>query len=468
MFDIEETSEIYFYGYSQFDLVRDKYSTMLSEGYKAKGFIDKKAHEIREAVPCWLMEEFICANRENANIVIIFLLQNALQHEEIARIFVAEGYKKILFIPADMGSEERRKMYGIYNTFLEGEYSKLCNIPDGDEILKERHTCRELARTGEKWLTYFVPSELLFSYDGGQLYGDENIRFCLPYRELYEYLSGKCETCSCYMEFMGKQDNAEFLIDRRKLFLSFERERNLGMGYFVETAAFVNWNDRGYFNIIDGHHRAAYLAYKGYDQIPVRMKKKDFLKWKNEEEAVKLSSVCNLPCPIPLPGFADRECNFEPRWKRVTDFFFLKLSEQKKGEMCFVEADMNCGFYARNFQRDKRFKCFIVMRGKQHIRLCQKLNRVLRQEIEICETPEILGTKIQAAYVDMDIWKEEWMDKLLSAPELLCLVFEVTQKNEKQYLEKIQKAFGSSAEYICHYVNKEMKKIYGITKGEIE
>ena len=49
MFDIEKNSEIYFYGYSQFDLVRDKYSTVLSEGYNVKGYIDKKAFiRIRE------------------------------------------------------------------------------------------------------------------------------------------------------------------------------------------------------------------------------------------------------------------------------------------------------------------------------------------------------------------------------------------------------------------------------------
>lgn len=465
MFDIEKNSEIYFYGYSQFDLVRDKYSTVLSEGYNVKGYIDKKAYEVRKIVPCWLMEEFIYKNKGNENIVIIFLLQNALQHEEVARSFVAEGYKKILFIPANIESEERKKMYGIYNAFLEGEYGKLCNIPDGDEVLKERTLNRVLARTGEKWLIYFVPTELLFSYNGGQMYSDENIRFCLPYRELYDFLSGKCETCSHYFEFMKKKDNSEFIKDRKNLFLSFEYERNMGMDFFVEAAAYVKWNDGGYFNIIDGHHRAAYLAYKGYLQIPVRMEKGDFKKWENEEVS-KLRCFSKLPCPIPLPGFVDRACSFEPRWKLVTDFFFLTLSAQRKKKVYFLEADNNFGYYSRFFQRSNRYKSLIVMMNAEDVKVCKTLNHLLRQNIEICEMPENLGIEIQAAYVDLDFLNEECLEKLLNFQTLVCLVVEVTERNEKQCLNKIQDKMKNQAEYICHYQQKEMKKIYGIARGE--
>lgn len=466
MFNIEENSEIYFYGYSRFDLVKDKYNSMLSEGYKVRGFIDKKADEIRKTMPCWSVEEFIYGSRGKENVVIIFLLQNAMEHEGIVRSFIAEGYKKILFIPATMNSKERRKMYEIYNIFLEGGYRELCNIPNGDEVLEEKPICRELVRTGENWLTYFVPAELLYSYGSGQLYGDENIRFCIPYRELYDYLSGKCETCAHYLEFMEKKDNAEFLMDRQKLFLLFEHERNLGMDYFVETAAYVKWNDKGYFNIIDGHHRAAYLAYKGYVQIPVRMEKRDFLNWKNEEEAAGINCISNLPCPIPLPGFADSPCSFEPRWKQVTDFFFMTLPVRKKRKLHFVEADMNFGYYARLFQRANKFKSIIVLPEKQYIGECQVLNNVLRQNIEICETLKTLNTEIHAAYIDMEFWDEELLEDFLNAQGSICLVFEVTERNEKQCLDKIQNIMGASAEFICHYRNKEMKKIYGITRGE--
>ena len=277
MFDIRKDSEIYFYGYSQFDLVKDKYNAMSLEGYKVKGFIDKRAQEMRKTLPCWLMEEFINDNRGNENTVIIFLLQNALQHEEIAYSLLEKGFKKMLFIPLDMDTEEKRKMYELYNAFLGGEYKNLNNIPESDLVLTDGSVCRETAKIWGKWLTYFVPAELLFSYGETRMYGNENIRFCFPYRELYDYLLGKRKACMHYLRFMGKAESGEFLRDRQKLFLFFEYQRNLGMDYFVEAAAYVKWNDNGYFNIIDGHHRAAYLAYMGYVYIPVRMEQNDFL-----------------------------------------------------------------------------------------------------------------------------------------------------------------------------------------------
>ncbi|MCM1258665.1 MAG: hypothetical protein NC307_12525 [Roseburia sp.] len=466
MFDIEKDSEIYFYGYSQFDLVKDKYSSMLAEGYKIIGFIDKRAYDVRKIVSCWSPEEFFRIHRNNQDIVIVFLLQNGLQHEKIAENFIEEGYKKILFLPSDMETEAKRKMYGIYNAFLEGEYKNLCGIPEANEVLRESTVCRQISNVGEKWITCFVPVELLFSYGENQLYGNENIRFCIPYRELYDYLYGKSETCFRYLDYMEKNNGEEFLRDRRKLFLSFEYERNLGMDYFVETAAFVKWNDKGYFNIIDGHHRAAYLAYRGYVQIPVRMEKKDFSSWENGEQVAERNDLSDLPCPIPLPRFWNRKCNFEPRWQQVIDFFFVSLVHREKSEIQFLEVDENFGYYARFFQRTGRFKSHIWLQEKENIKVCQDLNRMFRQNIEIYEGQEMSKPEVQSAYIDMDFWREEWLEKLLRMPGFLCLVFEVAEKAEKRYLNKVQQIIGSSAEYICHYHNKEMKKIYGIARGE--
>lgn len=461
MFDISRDSEIYFYGRSKFDMVADKHTAMESEGYRVKGFIDRDAKKINREVPCWSLREFLEKEKNNENAVVIFLLQNAQQHEEIACRFVSEGFGNILFVPSRMDTEEKKKMLRTYNSFLEGDYESLCDIPKAGCVLSRGMVCTKPVQTGKKYDIYFVPAELLFSYDKQEYYGNQNVRYCLPYLELFEYLSGERETCERYLDYMGKEDGEIFLKDREKMFLNFERERNLGTDYFVETAAFVKWNEKGYFNVIDGHHRVTYLAYKGYLRIPVRIEKEDVLKWSKREET-KENNFCELPCPIPLPGYLESGSMYEPRWHKVTDFFFHSLIVQEKKGLHFIEADRNFGYYARYFERAGWFKSFVVLKDKGEIEKCRCLNHLLRQHVLI--VPQ-LQMGIQAAYIDMDVVEKKQLIGMLGDEEFSCLVFETIEKNGEENILMVQNAMNSSVQFICsYYYEDELKKIYGIIR----
>lgn len=461
MFCIDKNSEIFFYGYPQFDFVKEKYFYMLSDGYKVMGFIDRRAQELKKEANCFSIEEFIKNNKNNENIVVIFLLQNGSRHEEIARRLLAEGYTKILFLPFNIDTKEKKKMYEKYNLFLEGDYGSLNEIPETDKVLLFPTQPRQQARNGKKWDIYFVPEELLFSYNPGGPHDNENIRFCAPYVELYDYLTGKCEKCDSYLTFMKKNKKEEFLEDRRRMFFNYERERNFGMEYFIETAAYVKWNEKGYFNIIDGHHRAVYLAYMGYRQIPVRIKKQDFIKWGKQDETMKTDNVRNFPCPVCVPPYLNEKEFFEPRWQNVIDFFYKELVLQKRTGLEFVESDLNLGYYARYFDRAGWFQCTIKLQDGEDALEYEYLNHILCRNIEIGAVYE---KKAQTAYLDIDVCEETWVNHLLSHKDFICLVFEVKNDNAEKIIENVERRMNSSVRLLCSYQDSKAKKIYGITR----
>ena len=163
MFHIDKNSEIYFYGYSEFEKTKIQYSHMMAEGYNVKGFIDQRAKELRREIPCWTMKEFIDKKNDNKKIIIIFLLQNGSQHEDIVSHLSSEGYEKILFLPFNIDTEGKRIMYQKYNSFLEEDYEMLFDIPEVSDMLRNKIRTRHLVRSGRQSVIYFVPTEMLYS-----------------------------------------------------------------------------------------------------------------------------------------------------------------------------------------------------------------------------------------------------------------------------------------------------------------
>lgn len=59
------------------------------------------------------------------------------------------------------------------------------------------------------------------------------------------------------------------------MFQLYEKEFGVNRDFFLDSAPKVIWNEKGYFNILDGHHRVMYLFYKGVWDIPVKICEKD-------------------------------------------------------------------------------------------------------------------------------------------------------------------------------------------------
>ncbi|MFR2694497.1 MAG: hypothetical protein ACLTBV_31760 [Enterocloster bolteae] len=74
----------------------------------------------------------------------------------------------------------------------------------------------------------------------------------------------------------------ELLIEKRfREFEIMQHELNCGMDFFINHPAKAKWNSKGYFNLIDGHHRTTFLYYSGITKIPVQITRGDYESWCN-------------------------------------------------------------------------------------------------------------------------------------------------------------------------------------------
>lgn len=271
-------------------------------GYTISCFIDENASNIEfiDNIPVIFLGNLYSVKKYDKSLFII-ALQNALQHEEIAKKLYAMGCKYILFLPFSKiyNIDEVTSIRHIYNEMLNGNMKKNIKIASYIDLLNKQI---DENKSDDCLITYYVDINYLFSCDSientfpendvfgenrvklNKKYSDKPIFLYEPYLNLFEYLDKGSELNNEYiqMQLFGddfsciEMKKMKILRDRYKLFRIYEEAWNLNMNFFYESAPYVTWNDRGYFNICDGHHRATYLIYKGLRSIPVCMKRKDY------------------------------------------------------------------------------------------------------------------------------------------------------------------------------------------------
>lgn len=388
MFDIQRGIPIVFYGYSQFDTVKEKHLEMQKLGYQVLGYIDQNAHELKKRhVTSWTVNEFPYHSRDRKGIIVILLLQNGRIHENVAESLHKNGFEKILFLPRNGCTDLRKRMIHLYNLFLKSEYDALNDIPLWSELSEKEPEDLTILQKDEKSITTFVPIELLFEY--AKKSGKEsNLYFSEIYNEIFDFLEGKITVCNAYCTFMGadtKEKADQLLSDRVKLYGFWERQRHRDMQYFVEAAPFVTWNTKGYFNIVDGHHRLMYQLRKGYRQVPVSMTYEDLSCWKIPIDTKISGRLKTLHVPIPHPAYLEEACMYETHWLHVIRYLY-QIGYRSSCRL--VEFDNYMGYYAGAFQRIVKEKALIVAESGFDVELFMELSRYTYQTIDVVKIDE--------------------------------------------------------------------------------
>lgn len=467
MFDIQKGSRIVLYGYSRFDTVKYRYYEMKNLGYQMIGYIDQNANGIEEEmnIPCWTLDSFPYHYQERNTCIVIILLQNGRMHERIAKLLHDGGFDKVLYVPACINNLYSKKMIQKYNAFIRGEYEELTDIPSWDELLAcSLGESSVFLRHGKRNCTVYVPIELLFAYaleDGGE----ENISFEKNYQELFAVLEGKSFSCNHYFEFMGADTDKKkdkLMSDRFNLYCFWENQRQYNMDYFIEAAAIAVWNPKGYFNIVDGHHRAAYLFSKGYKMIPISMTNEDYDKWYNcsgETEHEKLNAV-----PIPHPVFIKENCSFEPHWWSVIYYLY------EIGHNCscrLVEIDDYMGYYAAAFQRIVKRKAVVVTDSQQEISLCRSMQKYMHQNFPIIRSDDIEFEKHDIIYLKLLEEENDKMKYLQNA----CgkyIILDIPEKGSEVLFEKVIKRMGGNLRKISKYYDAKAHVICAVERSGSE
>lgn len=319
-------------------------------------------------------------------------------NSEILETCINEGVQleKVLFVNEVAGFENIEEKYinrlahdfdikNVFPALYKFMQERCMQHQYNQELCIKKELCDQSAvikKIGDSHVVVWIPIELLFSERREDIfweeYTDEWVRHInkwqnlpmvsfTPHHSLFhffmmgnEYPMQYCKWYHKLFTSLGKHSGFtdETLIEKRfREFRIMQAELNKGMRFFIEAPATATWNQRGYFNLSDGHHRASFLYHSGCRMIPVQITKNDYIKWcnKNSAELVKAriieSGRNDIYQPILNPYFMGipslRDNYVRARLHHILAHFKNKRFVNKS----LIDIGANLGFFGQMFCR---------------------------------------------------------------------------------------------------------------------
>jgi hypothetical protein len=322
-FNISQSTQLYIYGAGNLGISACK--KLLGANYNVLGIMDQNKN-IDKKIPVNLYYPGEEPHFDNTCVCIC--LYNGLQHISVARLLRARGYKNLLFLPLFLNTRAAKKMITIFNCFVSGYIDLLENIPLYDELWELRVGDYFLHEAGE-FVTVMIPSNQVYT-------GKRKIEYPNPFEDYAPEVTG--DTSGFHFDSpldTAKIFELERLKERFDLFTFFNNALFDGLDFFIDAASPAQFNPKGYFNLLDGHHRTSFLYHNKFSGIPLRVLKKEYEQYFNQKAANALMQYCKildeLPSSISHPAFVRFPTNENIIDK---DFFYLvsKLLSDYKGK----------------------------------------------------------------------------------------------------------------------------------------
>jgi len=295
-FELTQHTPIYLYGAGM--IGKNICRKLLDENYNLHGIIDKQGDDLQSTVSVYRLgeEPFV----ENACVIICLAI--GVDHFSIARQIRLRGYEKILFLPVFLKSRAAKRMISIYNYIVAGDFSFLSDIPFYDELWKVYIKDYYLCDIGD-FVTVIVHSDYIYTAS-------------LERDELHPFISYMPQTIANERAWFHDQplsldairnDMCEKLTERKNVYNLLQNALFDGLEYFVDAAAPAKLNPKGYFNLLDGHHRTSFLLIRGFAGIPLRVLKTEYDLFFREKAANNLMDYCKelgeIPFAVNHPAF---------------------------------------------------------------------------------------------------------------------------------------------------------------------
>lgn len=274
-FEFDRSLQIYLYGINRYsELLADKLG---NNGFDVHSFIDKRAKDLDYTYKSYSVVD-VDAFLPNSDDCVIITLQNALNHENVARLLAEKGICRILFLPLrELYNGENRKMCNAYNSIVYFHDFSTIEIPTFDNLQAEIRETR-IIPDGKTKIVY-VPFDLIYTATVEGDYSDLPILDFKPYRQLFSFINGKRSDISMYLErygvnscnYINDYTDNQVLTQRRMLYDLWEKHYYFRDGYFEVAAPVAEWNRKGHFNLKEGQHRILYQILKGEFFVPIRL-----------------------------------------------------------------------------------------------------------------------------------------------------------------------------------------------------
>ena len=225
-----------------------------------------------------------------------------------------------------------------------------------------------------------------------KIWEDHPIESFEPYKNLFEFfLRGNefpTEYCEWWRGLFTSRGMAcifsdEQLIEKRfREFIIMQQRLNEGMEFFISHPAIAKWNNKGYFNLLDGHHRASFLYHSGLRKIPVRITKHDYDCWCNYGvareviELIKKQERFEFYQPILNPYFLSLNTYRENYNKSRLHHILEYLGSKRVSGMSVLDIGACLGYFGQAFAR-MGANVTMIENDPIHYELLEKINNLL-------------------------------------------------------------------------------------------
>jgi len=392
-FSFDKKTKILIYGYG--GIGKRLFHNLKDHGYQVDGFIDKNAKKKLKTPVDLILEPQELAS-EYLEYIIILTFQNILEQERVAQELVKKGLNKLVYLNANFDSDFA-PCFRFYNDMvLRGNISDF-SFPLATAKPKQQSSF--YIRKEKEWVMVELPDTLVFSakndkstvYDQveGFILEEQNISALLEYTGLMELiLFGKTAEYAGFEKYCelapGKDRPLESFLHDRVLLIEMmqtQYERR-GMAFFRESPVVAAWNPKGYFNLIDGHHRAAFLATLN-QMIPVAISVSDYQLWCNSELAercnvyIKEQEISRTHTPILHPLVLNMDSETENRGRRTMSALNRIFAREDVSAFQVLDMHSNLSYYSQGFSRMGVSNIVSVEKRNNWFRLADMLNLLL-------------------------------------------------------------------------------------------
>lgn len=419
-FVFSKDASYYIYGYTA---VGRRIAYFLRQnGYQVDGFIDRNAEELQKKSK----EQIIYL--EDAEIstacIIIISCRNIVTQHQVAEYLCSKGFLKLIFMAAGSHysveyAETIRDVWERLNAGMLPSCFELPSYRRNSSRISEEYLLQDRGENVVAW----IPIELLYSKTAEESVkefretgilnalnlsriegtNDEPVVCSETLTSLFDFLLNHRGNCADYVRmyagFSGR-DMKQQSLDRMSVLRVWDYELERGIKYFIEAAASVKWNPKGYFNVIDGAHRSMYLFYRGFTKVPVSIKKEEYQQYLHKDVSGYFSTFADkfaLPHPLFYPELFSKK---ERSHLCVALLRYLKHIRWKKDG--FLDLEGRDGYFAvcmKHFGA-KQVGCLVQDYSMQEMKEGAELayaKDILFFEAEMWEKVEYL--KYSAVYV---------------------------------------------------------------------
>lgn len=394
-FTFNKASSIIIYGCSGNGIYY--YRELRKRGYYVEFFVDSRAKEMGESVsieqykdiPVYCLEDVNSVDK--INVVVFVAIRNSIEQNKVAELLHEAGYENIIYMPM-VNETVKNEVYvkslkRFYRNFIDCNFKNDLDLPKVGMILeRELFQDNALIKRNGDIVVAWAPISIIYYYsikqknrmiesfgisnakNTDEIYLDKSI-FQVEYiNQLFKFFLFGNNDLDIYLDFENKIENCVkkqsslenqlWLEDRQKCMEIMENGTNRGVGYWIESAIPVEWNEKGFFNICDGAHRLAYLNCMNMNMVPIQTTIEDYDKWVNAEKNTSLINFCKekgivrFETPIVHPWYYGCEVNEEKVGKTVLKYLLEYLGSRGMDEN-FKVLDLNPheGYYLQHFTR---------------------------------------------------------------------------------------------------------------------